>query len=115
MLYRKLIICLLLCPINVSFAGTFIISETTLSEVAVNGGSDSPNVGTTCIKLTSPVSLTCSGYIAIRNNNKELISAALAAKTSNAKVWVSYYDQQPVQHCSDIVVTPCVLSSIMLK
>lgn len=112
---RKLVICLLLCPINIAFAGTVIISDTTLAEVAVNGGSDSPNVGTTCIKLAAPISPACSGYIAIRNNNKELVSAALAAKTSNARIWVSFYDQQPVQHCSDIVNTSCVVSSIMLK
>lgn len=102
-------------PLNVVIAETFTISETTIENVIINGGQDSPNVGTSCIKLSTPISATCSGYIAIRNNNKELISAVLTAKTSSAKIWVSYYNQQPSLHCPDIAATACALSSIMLK
>jgi hypothetical protein len=102
-------------PVNVVIAETLIVSETTIENVVINGGQDSPNVGTSCIKLATPISATCSEYLAIRNNNKELISAVLTAKASNAKVWVSYYTQQPSLHCPDIAVTTCALSSIMLK
>lgn len=102
-------------PVNAVIAETFIINETTIENVVINGGQDSPNAGTSCIKLAAPISAACSGYLAIRNNNKELISAVLTAKSSNAKVWVSYYNQQPSLHCPDVVVTTCALSSIMLK
>lgn len=108
------LVCVFL-PASVVIAETFIITDTAVESVIINGGEDSPNIGTSCIKLADPISATCSGYIAIRNNNKELISAVLTSKASNIRVWVSYYDQQPILHCPDVAVTTCALSSIMLK
>ncbi len=98
------------------YAQTNIVNDTTIEKVAINGGSDAPNTGVSCIKLSSTVSSQCSdGYLAIKNNNKELISAALTAKASGANVWVSYYDFETTNHCPDIAMTKCVLSTIMIK
>ncbi|MFD1878241.1 hypothetical protein ACFSF3_15220 [Vibrio chagasii] len=84
--------------------------------VAVNGGTDSANPGTSCIKVSSAVSSSCdSGYIAIPNNNKALLSASLQAKATNTNVWLNYNSAAVKQHCPGLVFTNCTVSSIALK
>jgi hypothetical protein len=87
-------------------------NETTIAEVAVNGGADTLNVGTTCIRLVEAVPPTCSGYLYIPNNNKHLTAAALTAKASNARVVVYYVPDAQAGHCPGVVFTPCSVISI---
>lgn len=86
-----------------------------LGMVAVNGGNDTLNPGTTCFLLDVAVSSTCtSGYLAIPNNNKELFSALLHAKATGAPVGIYYRDNSTQQHCPGIVFTTCEAISIQL-
>lgn len=84
--------------------------------VTINGGSDSSNPGTSCFLLSGGTSEKCSGgYIAIRNNNAQLISSVLQAKATGADVWVYYEDNSPTQHCPGIVFTPCAVISVGVR
>lgn len=86
-----------------------------IESVAVNGGIDAANSGTTCIRLNVPVVASCTnGYIAIRNNNKHLVSSALLAKTTGANATV-YYDDAGSFHCPGFVYTSCSVSTIELR
>ena len=90
--------------------------ETTIVAVAVNGGSDVVNQGTTCLRVSDPVAASCpSGFVAIPNNNKLLISTALMSKATASKVWLYYLDDGTSQHCPGLVFTPCNAISIMAK
>jgi hypothetical protein len=88
--------------------------ESKIDIVFVNGGADSPNPGTTCIKLTNAVSASCggSGLIAIPNNNSKLLAAALTVKATDGVAWVYYQETGASQHCPGIAVTTCNLISI---
>jgi hypothetical protein len=87
-----------------------------ITQIAVSGGTDTVNPGTTCIKVDLPVSTLCTGgYVAIPNNNSKLINAALAAKTSNRPVSILYVTDGASQHCPYLVFTPCNLVSIVVK
>src|SRR5690242_10897804 len=67
------------------------VDNTTVTLVSVNGGSDTNNPGTSCLKVSSPVSASCTGaFIAIPNNNVQLLATALRAKTTGSFVWVYY-------------------------
>lgn len=86
---------------------------TTIEVVAVNGGGDTVNPGTSCIKLAIPVVAACvGGYIAIPNNNKQLLTAALVNKATGGNVAVYYDDATGTNHCPGLVFTPCALISI---
>jgi hypothetical protein len=92
-----------------------VVDNTTITAVAVNGGSDTANSGTTCIRVSSSVSASCTGsFIAIPNNNVQLLATALRARTTNSLVWV-YYSESGNFHCPGIVFTPCNVISIMIK
>ena len=73
-----------------AFAGATGVNDTTIKQIAVNGGADSSNPGLTCIQLpdavgVSQLSAACvGGWIAIQNNNKSLIAAALTARANNS-------------------------------
>jgi len=115
-MYAQLILWMALTSLtSTAFAGQ-IISETTIATVAVNGGSDSPNIGTTCVQVTSPVSAACTGgYVAILNNNKQLIAAALLNKATASKIMFYYEEASGSNHCPGIVYTPCVVNSIQSR
>ena len=93
------------------------IQDTTIAQVSVNGGSDTENVGVTCVRVTGVVSSTCqAGWVAIKNNNKLLIAAALQAKATGALVWFYYDDAGATSlHCPGHVFTPCTVISISVK
>lgn len=91
-----------------------------IAEVAVSGGTDTANPGTTCITLIvpttpNPVASTCLGWIAIPNNNTKLVNAALLAKASASTVSVYYVADGASQHCPNRVFTPCAVISIVVK
>ena len=98
-----------------------------IAEVAVNGGADTANPGTTCFKLevppvpaptpaTRPVVSACiGGWVAIQNNNTKLVNAATLAKASASTVSVYYVSDGATQHCPNRVFTPCAVISIIVK
>lgn len=93
-----------------------VVDGKKITFVAVNGGADSSNPGTSCFLLSGGVSEKCAGgYIAIRNNNSQLISSVLQAKATGADVWVYYEDSSPVQHCPGIVFTTCAAISVGVR
>jgi hypothetical protein len=97
---------------QIVLAGQFFLDDTTVSSVAVNGGTDTVNPGTTCLKVALSTNGSCAGeYIGIPNNNKILIAAALAAKVSGQNVMV-YYADTANHHCPGLVFTACTLISI---
>jgi len=92
------------------------VDNTSVDQMAVNGGADTANPGTTCIHLAvTPVAACTSGWIAIQNNNKQLLASALQAKATGARVWVYYEDASASQHCPGLALTPCTVISIMVK
>ncbi|TVZ37842.1 hypothetical protein P886_2188 [Alteromonadaceae bacterium 2753L.S.0a.02] len=92
-----------------------VVGDTKIQYVLVNGGEDSPNSGTTCIKISDSVRDTCNGYVAVINNNQALLSAALHAKATGNSVWFYYDDNKGNNHCPGAVFTPCALNSIGLR
>lgn len=97
----------------VAFAAEHSIEETTILSVNVNGGSDTANPGTSCIRVTSTTPAICTNrWIAIPNNNKPLLAAALTAKATGSKVWVYFSDGGATQHCPGQAFTTCALISI---
>ena len=99
-----------------SHAAGLTINATTITTVSVNGGADTINPGTTCIRISSAVSGACtSGFVAIPNNNKLLIAAALLNKTAGSTVWLYYDDATGSNHCPGQVFTPCSVVSIESK
>lgn len=95
-----------------------VVDQATITSVFVNGGTDTSNPGTTCIKVSKPVLAACTGgMIAIRNNNKQLVATALLSKVTANPVWV-YYDNagsSGAQHCPGQFFTPCSVISIESK
>jgi uncharacterized membrane-anchored protein len=79
---------------TVALAATTTVNDIKITEVYVNGGADVKKPGTTCIKLSAgaPAAFS-SGFIAIPNNNADLLSAAMTAKVSkgNAQFGVDSY------------------------
>ncbi|HSI46832.1 MAG TPA: hypothetical protein VLA61_01020 [Ideonella sp.] len=101
---------------SVSFAAGQILYETNILTVAVNGGADSTNPGTSCIQVTSAVSATCQGgFVAILNNNKQLIAAALLNKATMGKIILYYEDSSTLNQCPGFATTPCVVNTILSK
>jgi hypothetical protein len=93
-----------------------MLDGTSIAQVSVNGGTDTANTGTSCIKVTSPVSATCpSGWVAIPNNNKLLLATALQAKALGVQIWFYYDDAGPSFHCPGHTFTPCSVVSISIK
>ena len=105
-----------LANLQSAWAAAQILDDVTLSGLFVNGGADTTNPGTTCIKLSLPVHAACNGgYVAIQNNNKQLIAAALQAKATASKIWLYYDEAGGSFHCPALVFTPCSVNSIQLK
>lgn len=99
-----------------AYAAGQVIDGVTVTGVAVSGGSDTQNPGTTCVTISMPLVAACSsGYVAIQNNNKQLTAAALQAKATSSKVWLYYDDSAGPFHCPGHVFTPCSVVSIELK
>jgi hypothetical protein len=103
------------CALSASLAMAGQVTlDTTIVSVAVNGGADVANQGTTCLRVSDPVAASCpGGFVAIPNNNKLLISTALMSKATASKVWLYYLDDGTSQHCPGLVFTPCSVISIM--
>jgi hypothetical protein len=102
---------LLVCA-NASAANQSV--TTTLRYLSVNGGADTANPGVTCLLVDGWVSPSCpSGWIAIRNNNKELLAAALQVKATRASFTLHYDDAGGPFHCPFLVFTPCSVNSIV--
>ena len=62
------------CALSASIAvAGQLTMDTTIVQVAVNGGTDVVNQGTTCLRVSDPVAASCpGGFVAIPNNNKLL-------------------------------------------
>jgi hypothetical protein len=99
-----------------AFAAAYTPDNVTVTAVAVNGGADTQNPGTTCVTVSVPLVAACpAGYVAIQNNNKQLLAAALLAKATSSKVMFIYDDSAGPFHCPGRVFTPCSVISIELK
>ena len=110
-----LLITLITITANV-FADRVIVDSTTITSLAVNGGEDATVTGVSCVKYSGSNNNGCEkGWLAIDNNNSELISAALAAKMANSDVKIYYSDQQPSLKCPAIINTTCRLDTIVIK
>lgn len=97
------------------FAGEAYLDNTTIESVSVNGGTDTANPGTSCIKVSNPISPACNGgYVAIPNNNKSLLAAALQAKAGNSNIFLYYFDVGNF-HCPGFALTSCSVVTIQLK
>ncbi len=97
-------------------AGNQIVDGTMIDVVLINGGADTTNPGTSCLKISAAVSQACpSGVIAIGNNNKQLLAAALQAKASASPVWFYYDDGAGSFHCPGWAYTPCSVVSIAIR
>lgn len=104
---------LLLCA-TASAANQIVITK--MRYLSANGGADTANPGVTCLKVNGYVSSSCpAGWIAIRNNNKELIAAAFQAKASGASFTLHYEDAGGPFHCPFLVFTPCSVNSIIIE
>ena len=94
-------------------------SPAKIGAIILNGGSDAPNSGVTCFKIEVAVSAACpSGYIAVPNNNSQLIAALLSSKAIGQEVRVNYSDSEDSRehgHCPGLAFTPCVLNSVALQ
>lgn len=102
--------------VHPSYGEEKYIDSTSVDHVAVNGGVDTNNPGTSCIKVLSGASSQCpQGFIGIPNNNEKLLSAALTANAAGKVVWLYYEDSSTNLHCPGLVFTPCSLISIMIK
>ena len=89
------------------------VDNATVSFVAINGGSDTLNPGTSCIQIQPAADAACTGgLIYIPNNNKQLLSTALAANSSKARTWVYYVTDAAAGHCPGQAFTPCSLISL---
>lgn len=83
--------------------------------LAVNGGVDTANPGTSCIQLApAPVTACTGGWVALPNNNRQLLASVLTAKASANRVWLYYVDNS-YQHCPGLAFTPCSAISVILK
>ncbi|MDO8412884.1 MAG: hypothetical protein Q7S51_03725 [Gallionellaceae bacterium] len=93
------------------------VDDTTISSVVVDGGADSANSGTTCIRITGTLSSACTnGLVGIRNNNKQLIATALLSKATASKIGLYYYENaSETSHCPGQAITPCSVVSIETK
>lgn len=99
-----------------AFAANLTLDNVTIATVSVNGAVDTMNPGTTCLTISTPVSASCpSGYVAIQNNNKQLLATALQARATDSKLWFYYDDSAGPFHCPGKVFTPCSVISIELK
>ncbi|MCJ8274811.1 MAG: hypothetical protein MJK04_36095 [Psychrosphaera sp.] len=96
-------------------AGTTTVDNINITEVWVNGGTDTANPGVTCVRISGSAPAACaSGFIAIPNNNKELISVALAAKTTKSNAWI-FFNDSGNYHCPGLTFTACSVISIAIK
>lgn len=91
-----------------------------VSAVAVSGGADTINPGTSCIKLdvALPSASCVSGWIAIPNNNSKLLNAALLAKSLERTVSLYLETDLPVAqqlHCPAFAFTRCSLISVAIQ
>lgn len=113
---KLFVLTILALSANSSFAEKMVVDNATISFVAVSGGEDTTHPGTTCVKFSGDVDTSCvAGYVAIPNNNQQLLTAALTAKTTGSNLWVFYENSAANSHCPGLVFTPCSLISIMLK
>lgn len=118
MYLRKMmfVIVIVLCIPHTIYAEQKTVDDVMITFLAVSGGQDTVSPGTTCFKVSGPVSPACTGeFVAIPNNNKQLVSAALTAKASGSKVWVYYVDSASELHCPGVQFTPCSVISIAIK
>jgi hypothetical protein len=97
-----------------SFGQEQYLDKKNITFVAVNGQTSSPNSGVTCVKVNSGLVSQCLGYVAIKDNNEALLSAALHAKATGNQVWFYYEDAAGKNHCPGKVFTPCAVNSIGL-
>ena len=99
-----------------TFAASQNLDNITVTTVAVNGGTDTQNPGTTCITVSVPLLAACEGgYVAIQNNNQQLLAAALQAKATSSNVRFYYDASAGPFHCPGRVFTPCSVISIEIK
>ena len=102
--------CLLPC---IAAAAGYFVDNTTIAVVAVHGGADTANPGTTCITITNPVVAACpTGLVAIRNNNQLLVSAAQSHKLGGTRIRLYYDDAGGPFHCPGLALTPCSVVNI---
>ena len=94
------------------------VDNVLITTVAATGGVDTVNPGTACVKVSATLPTACvGGYVAILNNNKQLISAAHLNKALGTPVWL-YFDAAtttPNYHCPGRAFTQCSVISIESK
>jgi hypothetical protein len=102
------------CPV---FAAWQEADNVTITYLSVNGAADTLNPGTTCMAVSAPVSSACpGGWIAIQNNNKQLLAAAFLANATKSQLKLTYQDFPGGSfHCPFLTFTPCSAESILLK
>lgn len=107
--------------VNILFAQGALAAPVTVDgasvvEVAVNGGADTSNPGVTCIRITPSAPAACNGgWVAIGNNNKQLVATALLAKSTGSKVALILDNATGNQHCPWITFTPCSVNTLWVK
>ena len=106
---------LLLIMNTTAYSSNQTRKDVKVNAIAINGGADTVNPGTSCIKITASIPAVCKGYIAIKNNNKLLLSAALTAKTTGSSTWIYFEDNDGSLHCPGRTYTSCSLISIEVK
>lgn len=86
-----------------------------IQEVIVNGGPDTVNGGLTCFSMPD-LPAQCRGLIAIPNRNKDLLAAALMARSrgGNSRVYMQL-DPAQNHHCPGFVFTSCQAISISVQ
>lgn len=97
-------------------AANLVVDDVAVSLLVVNGGADATNVGTSCFQISVAPSSACTGgWIAVRNNNRQLLATLLQAKGAAARTMLWYNDAAGSNHCPWLAFTPCVLDSVALK
>jgi hypothetical protein len=108
-----------LAPLEGSAYTLLPLLEGKIVAVAVNGGADTVNPGTTCIRVDVPLDAAAvcgAGWIAITNNNSKLVNAALSARALNRPMSLIYVtDSANQMHCPWLAITPCSVVSIVVK
>lgn len=100
-----------------AIATEHVVDGTSVAAVAINGGTDTGNPGTSCMRVYASVPAVCGGgYIAIPNNNRQLIAAALAAKSTGGPVRLYFLDTAGATYqCPGFASTTCNLVTIELQ
>jgi hypothetical protein len=132
----RIAVCLVFAPFMTASQaeGGALTGLNTIESISANGGAETlVGGGVTCFKLTTPINDShCKvgaypgSWIAIPNNNKQLVNAAMLAKATSANVsvyylWADSSAHDPnnpnvgAAHCPGVVFTRCRAVTIDIK